>query len=576
MTPTPINEPERPRRDQPTRRPDVTPAPAPFGPAAVLALQRGVGNQAVTRMVSRMQGNAPAQTGQSWYSPVVDPIYNYLFGPANAAPQQPPQQQQQPAPDNRRQDDRAAQEDAIKQTLPGQVDAIAQALQAPWIDQQVTAKLNEMTQYVGPFKSRVERSFDGHAKALADMRDTTDQRVKGQTYDKGALVKATKEHAAAVAHYEQLGPALAALERPDVKHAAKLARLRERLANAQRDLALLQEDLPLYGGLSWRGHAHTVNELERHVGEVRAEFDKYAARVKAIYDEHFEGFVEHVSSIDANEIVVPLHGVPAPERKPKTRGQAPQQQPEQRLVAYEQSNRGHIQNAQFSAPGRSGGGEAIDYLIRGANVFAPADSFKRHHILGRRYLQLLYQVVAAIKDDKLSDLTAQIAYGGELTPAGVFWSPVNLFLGPGSRLDDPGSELELKRPASFPNERWTALMALYRFLDTLILDKRAFATEGETSPLADVDKERRLELIALVGALARVGASAAHPMQAADWGVIAPGGANNQYMTNGPYGEKVDADEWRVHAATVGDNAPNWVAMCADLDTFNSYKFYVL
>jgi hypothetical protein len=576
MTHTPINEPERRRKDDDPRRRDATPAAPALGPAAVLALQRGAGNQAVTRMVARMQGNAPPQPAQSWYSPIV----NYLWPPpANVAPQQPqPQPQAQPQP---RQDDRGARDAELRQTLPAKVTAIAQTLQASWVDRDAEAKLREMKTYDVQHRARTEQSFQRHAKALQEMQQTTEDRVPGKTHDKSALVAAIKTHEHAVESFERLGPALAGLVPPDARFEAKRARFDERLLNVQRDLGLLQEDIPLHSGLTWRGLAHTVNELEQHIAQLRAQYDQYGAEVRRIYDKIFEGFVEHVSAIEANKAHVKLHGAQEEQEEPhkeKTRGRAAPPRHEQRLVAYDEGRRGRVENAQFSAPGRSDGGEDIDYTIYGAGVpvVAPDETFKRHHILGRRYLQLLYQIVNAIDDDRLNALTARIAFGGELTPAGVFWSPVNLFLGPGSRLDDPGSELELKRPASFPAERWNALMALYRFLDGLILDKRAFATEGEKSPLADVDKLRREQLVELVGALARIGAGAAHRMQAADWGVIAPNTPKSQYMASGPYGEKVDADDWREYAGTVADNAPNWVAMCAGAATFNSYRFYVL
>ena len=208
-----------------------------------------------------------------------------------------------------------------------------------------------MRRYTGPFRERVVGSFTRHQTALNDMTRTTADRVAGQTYDKTALDAAKKAHAAAVEHFHALGPALDALEHPDVTFVARRKRLNERLANAQRDRALLQNsDNPPPGALSWRGHANTVRELDTHVSELQALFGAYPKQVAAIRGRHFDGFVEHFEDIEANDVHVPLHGAPPPPAKQKRRGGAAAAQLDQRLVAFDQPVRGTLANAVFSAP----------------------------------------------------------------------------------------------------------------------------------------------------------------------------------------------------------------------------------
>jgi hypothetical protein len=133
-------------------------------------------------------------------------------------------------------------------------------------------------------------------------------------------------------------------------------------------------------------------------------------------------------------------------------------------------------------------------------TFDNAEGLKaRHHILGRKYIQLLLALSLAvdevdennldtiIKKELFGHLLAFACYNvneiGEIKHGSkrfdnqtlnlfkkwFFWSPYNLFIGPTGdhRIFDPLSGVEQTCPSGFPENRWAALKAIPQYFEQI-------------------------------------------------------------------------------------------------------------
>jgi hypothetical protein len=123
----------------------------------------------------------------------------------------------------------------------------------------------------------------------------------------------------------------------------------------------------------------------------------------------------------------------------------------------------------------------------------------RHHILGRKYIQLLLALALAVDDvdendlntickkDLFGQLLGFACWSGKdigaiksgdqpfttdtfnLFKRWFFWSPYNLFVGPVGelRIFDPSSGVEQACPRGFPGARWDALKAIPLYFETI-------------------------------------------------------------------------------------------------------------
>jgi|SoiMethySBSTD1v2_1073268.scaffolds.fasta_scaffold610535_3 hypothetical protein len=123
----------------------------------------------------------------------------------------------------------------------------------------------------------------------------------------------------------------------------------------------------------------------------------------------------------------------------------------------------------------------------------------RHHILGRKYIQLLLSLALAVDDvdendlntvckkDLFGQLLGFACWSGNdigaikggrqpfttdtfnLFKRWFFWSPYNLFVGPVGelRIFDPSSGVEQACPRGFPGTRWLALKAIPQYFETI-------------------------------------------------------------------------------------------------------------
>jgi hypothetical protein len=157
----------------------------------------------------------------------------------------------------------------------------------------------------------------------------------------------------------------------------------------------------------------------------------------------------------------------------------------------------------------------------------------RHHILGRKYLQLLFALALAVDDvrpNDLSTIAGKDLFGFLLEFAGwtgndvgaikrseqrfgeaefnnlrrsFFWSPYNLFIGPIAqlRIFDPSSGVEQDCPRNFPLNRWDALKAIPVYLHEIgvnlqeLVDLRDGGTKTWTLTADKGEIRERLRLL---------------------------------------------------------------------------------
>ena len=104
----------------------------------------------------------------------------------------------------------------------------------------------------------------------------------------------------------------------------------------------------------------------------------------------------------------------------------------------------------------------------------------RHHILGRKYIQLLLALAreTGVSDGTLKRFAGWPINSSSTPPAAAqfegrfFWSPYNLFIGPDGnhRGFDPSSGVEQICPPGFNRERWEALKAVPEYFERVGVD----------------------------------------------------------------------------------------------------------
>lgn len=121
-------------------------------------------------------------------------------------------------------------------------------------------------------------------------------------------------------------------------------------------------------------------------------------------------------------------------------------------------------------------------------VAVAAGNYSRHHIVGRKYLQMLTHLLVEFEYVTVADRSVREAdqviatcdarvrkfaeYQGNNLRAlkgALFWSPWNLFVGPKGefRTFDPSSGMEQVKPKGFPDDRWKALKQVPLTLEDL-------------------------------------------------------------------------------------------------------------
>lgn len=130
-------------------------------------------------------------------------------------------------------------------------------------------------------------------------------------------------------------------------------------------------------------------------------------------------------------------------------------------------------------------------LDRGSDQDAqlvPKERYSRHHVVGRKYLQMLMHLlelfefvtvvdrrvrmqdqVIARCDPRIQKFAEYRGSNLQALKAAFFWSPWNLFVGPMAELRtfDPSSGVEQVRPKCFPEKRWNALKMIPETLEQL-------------------------------------------------------------------------------------------------------------
>lgn len=108
---------------------------------------------------------------------------------------------------------------------------------------------------------------------------------------------------------------------------------------------------------------------------------------------------------------------------------------------------------------------------------AVGGNFSKHHILGRKYIQLLFALAqeTGVSKGLIKRFAGWPINKKSRTPADpelvgrFFWSPYNLFIGPDAahRGFDPSSGVEQSCPAGFDPDRWVALKAIPEYFDQI-------------------------------------------------------------------------------------------------------------
>jgi hypothetical protein len=138
----------------------------------------------------------------------------------------------------------------------------------------------------------------------------------------------------------------------------------------------------------------------------------------------------------------------------------------------------------FTLPARVGVPAA--YPAVGANL-------ARHHILGRKYIQLLLALSreTGVSEGTLKRFAGWPVSSGSTAPPDAqlntlfFWSPYNLFIGPDGnhRGFDPSSGVEQICPPGFSEERWEALKAVPQYFENIGVDLGKLVTLEDNKPL---------------------------------------------------------------------------------------------
>jgi hypothetical protein len=195
------------------------------------------------------------------------------------------------------------------------------------------------------------------------------------------------------------------------------------------------------------------------------------------------------------------------------------------------SSRGTLSGASFQSPDRLELASDVQWVLDESNTVqeVPQGFLTRHHILGRRYMQLLSAIVIEIRDDALLSALYGIAGAkrSDIQPdelhSAVFWSPLNLFFGPHGidRVDDPGSDTERRKPLSFPVEVWKALMELKATLEDGVGRQtlRSYLAGNEVA--ISFNKASRKQLTEVLTKLRKLKkSSSGHVMRLSDWRFI--------------------------------------------------------
>jgi hypothetical protein len=173
----------------------------------------------------------------------------------------------------------------------------------------------------------------------------------------------------------------------------------------------------------------------------------------------------------------------------------------------------------------------------------------RHHILGRKYIQLL-QLLAekvGVNPGTLKRFagwpegsSSNKPVEGEF-PGRFFWSPYNLFIGPEGQLRvfDPSSGVEQQKPNSFPQNRWDALKAIPPYFQEIGIDLRQLVglEDGKTEKW-DITPSPEAVLSGLterIKAVTRTGPGDAfvlHAMRNADWAPVPATAVANAKITS--------------------------------------------
>ena len=187
----------------------------------------------------------------------------------------------------------------------------------------------------------------------------------------------------------------------------------------------------------------------------------------------------------------------------------------------------------------------------------------RHHILGRKYIQLLFALALAVEDLNVSEMDDNVkgienlrktdVFGHLLRfacwdkeevgpiisgnkPFGIdkynqlkswfFWSPYNLFIGPAPtlRLFDPKSGVEQTCPRGFLQDRWVALKAIPQFIEDIGIPLNQLVSLEEG---AAVDwfvkgnkKDVKVKLCQLLKGIYNTGSADPHTFDDQDWIVV--------------------------------------------------------
>lgn len=84
----------------------------------------------------------------------------------------------------------------------------------------------------------------------------------------------------------------------------------------------------------------------------------------------------------------------------------------------------------------------------------------RHHIIPAGDMGFLWFM--GEENINIKRLLQNISYQQLGTIESVEWAPWNLFIGPDNRHEDPGEDLECRRPLSYPENLWTQIQDLYQ------------------------------------------------------------------------------------------------------------------
>ncbi|MFG3280334.1 hypothetical protein [Streptomyces sp. NPDC048111] len=172
-----------------------------------------------------------------------------------------------------------------------------------------------------------------------------------------------------------------------------------------------------------------------------------------------------------------------------------------------------------------------------ATFAAVGANMSRHHILGRKYIQLLLALgqEVPVSDGTLKRFAGWPVSTGSTAPVNAqlngmfFWSPFNLFVGPAGtrRVFDPSSGVEQQRPNSFPEDRWNHLKRIPGYLEGIGVKLSELASLEDTgtktwniTTSAEKIKDELTALIKDITATVTSDKVPVHKLDEDDWAIV--------------------------------------------------------